>query len=95
MGLILAEMRVGFLLIRSVLSERRRATKEEWALSFHHAREAFAKILDSVSEADAPEKYQLYQGLVLLAEGLEYDFNVLKNKMQQMEIEMRKLETKI
>ncbi len=46
---------------------------------------------DSVSEADAPEKYRLYQGLVLLAEGFEYDFNMIKNRLQQLEIEMRKL----
>lgn len=60
-------------------------------MSFHHAREAFVEILDSVSAEDAPEKHRLYQGLALLAEGFEYDFNVVKNKLQQLELEMRKL----
>ncbi len=59
-------------------------------MSFHHAREVFVELRDSVNEEDAPEKYQLYQGLVLLAEGFEYDFNMLKNRLQQLEIEMRK-----
>ena len=59
-------------------------------LSFHHAREVFAEMLDSVSAEEEPEKHQLYQGLTLLAEGFEYDFNMLKNRLQQLEIEMRK-----
>lgn len=46
---------------------------------------------DAVRAEDAPEKHQLYQGLVLLAEGFEYDFNMIKNRLQQLEIEMRKL----
>ena len=63
-------------------------------MSFHHAREAFAELLDSVSEEEEPGKRRLCEGLVLLAEGLEYDFNVVKNRLQQLEIEMRKLATK-
>lgn len=62
-------------------------------MSFHHAREAFAELLDSVSEEE-PGKRRLCEGLVLLAEGLEYDFNVVKNRLQQLEIEMRKLAAK-
>ena len=61
-------------------------------MSFHHAREVFAEMLDSVSEEEEPEKHQLYHGLVLLAEGFEYDFNMIKNRLQQLEIEMRKME---
>lgn len=49
-------------------------------------------MLDSVSEEEEPEKQQLYHGLVLLAEGFEYDFNMIKNRLQQLEIEMRKME---
>ena len=49
-------------------------------------------MLDSVSAEEEPEKHQLYQGLTLLAEGFEYDFNMIKNRLQQLEIEMRKLE---
>lgn len=63
-------------------------------LSFHHARDVFAEMLDSVSAEEEPEKHQLYQGLTLLAEGFEYDFNMIKNRLQQLEIEMRKLEAK-
>lgn len=63
-------------------------------MSFHHAREVFAEMLDSVSAEEEPEKHQLYQGLTLLAEGFEYDFNMIKNRLQQLENEMRKLEAR-
>jgi len=63
-------------------------------LSFHHAREVFAEMLDSVNVEEEPEKHRLYQGLTLLAEGFEYDFNMIKNRLQQLEIEMRKIEAK-
>lgn len=63
-------------------------------MSFHHAREVFVEMLDSVSEEEEPEKHQLYRGLMLLAEGFEYDFNMIKNRLQQLEIEMRKLDAK-
>ncbi len=63
-------------------------------MSFHHAREVFAEILDSVNVEEEPDKHRFYQGLVLLAEGFEYDFNMIKNRLQQLEIEMRKLEAK-
>ena len=68
--------------------------KGEGALSFHHAREVFAEMLDSVNEEKEPEKHQLYRGLTLLAEGFEYDFNMIKNRLQQLELEMRKLEAR-
>ena len=48
-------------------------------------------MLDSVNAEEEPEKHQLYQGL---AEGFEYDFNMIKNRLQQIEIEMRRLEAK-
>ena len=51
-------------------------------------------MLDSVSAEEEREKHQLYQGLKLLAEGFEYDFNMIKNRLQQLEIEMRKIEVK-
>ena len=51
-------------------------------------------MLDSVNAEEEPEKHQLYHGLTLLAEGFEYDFNMLKNRLQQLEIEMRKLEAR-
>ncbi len=51
-------------------------------------------MLDSVSEEEEPEKHQLYRGLMLLSEGFEYDFNMIKNRLQQLEIEMRKLDAK-
>ncbi len=51
-------------------------------------------MLDSVSAEEEPEKHRLYQGLALLAEGFEYDFNMIKNRLQQIEIEMRKLEAR-
>ena len=51
-------------------------------------------MLDSVNAEEEPEKHQLYQGLTLLAEGFEYDFNMIKNRLQQIEIEMRKFEGK-
>ena len=51
-------------------------------------------MLDSVNAEEEAEKHKLYQGLVLLAEGFEYDFNMIKNRLQQLEIEMRKLEAK-
>ena len=63
-------------------------------MSFHHAREVFAEMLDSVNAEEEPEKHQLYQGLTLLAEGFEYDFKMIKNSLQQIEIEMMKLEGK-
>ena len=68
--------------------------KGEGVLSFHHAREVFAEMLDSVSAEEEPEKHRLYRGLTLLAEGFEYDFNMIKNRLQQLEIEMRRLEGK-
>ena len=63
-------------------------------MSFHHAREVFVEMFDSVNEEEEPEKHQLYKGLMLLADGFEYDFNMIKNRLQQLEIEMRKLEAK-
>lgn len=51
-------------------------------------------MLDSVNAEEEPEKHRLYHGLTLLAEGFEYDFNMIKNRLQQIEIEMRKLEAK-
>lgn len=51
-------------------------------------------MLGSVNAEEEPEKHQLYQGLTLLAEGFEYDFNMLKNRLQQLEIEMRRLKGK-